>query len=151
MLTKIEFREAPKVRRCRARASSLGIFVRSFVSFPLVFFPFYLLVAFIFLVFSVSSRFVFPFSFSVSLFCLACPNGSERKLQPPSNVSPKTPKTPRRFAEFSFHLFFVILRRHVRFPSQIFLSRETRNAVRASKNVHRRADRRSFYFPVQVI
>lgn len=105
MLTKIEFREAPKVRRCRARASSLGIFVRSFVSFPLVFFPFYLLVAFIFLVFSVSSRFVLPFSFSVSPFCLACPNGSERKLQPPSNVSPKTPKTPRRFAEFSFHFF----------------------------------------------
>ena len=134
MLTKIEFSEAPKVRRCRARASSLGIFSFSFSLFAPCLFRF----------FSSSFSFIFLFFFSsysvLSLmFILILYTYNERfrnKVadtawwQPPPLYfflrSPK--KTIRRFEEFSFFCF--LLRRRpestrIQQRSTLKFSRET--------------------------
>ena len=135
MLTKIEFSEAPKVRRCRARASSLGIFSFSFSLFaPCLFRFFSSSFSFIFLFFFlVFFRFIPYVYFNLIHIYRTIPKESSRHgvVTTPSPVffflrSPK--KTIRRFEEFSFFCF--LLRRRpestrIQQRSTLKFSRET--------------------------
>lgn len=120
MLTKIEFREAPKVRRCWARASSIRNFFVAFVFFLFIFF------------------------FFISFVNSFCPNDSESELPVRRRdticlcvcsltVAEKTCSS-RRFAEF-----------FVSFTSSSLVHDPARNVF--PFHVHRHADRSSFQYP----